>query len=310
MSESILKDYLNSIARYPLLTPQQEIQLGRRVARMRELRALERELTTDERREVRSGDKAKQRFIQSNLQLVVHIAKKYEHTRRKSLEIMDIIQEGNIGLSRAVELFDYARGYKFSTYAYWWVKQAIHRALSQIDSMIRIPTGLHELLYKVNRISQELAHKLGRTPTMAEIATESGISIEALQTAIHRSTKVISLDILLSEDGYSLIDIIADTNTIAIDEQVELTCEIQEMMKTFDEYLDKRTQFIIQSRRLEKPMSWVELGRQTGISPQCAQQIERRGLMRLRALLRDPLDSTPLGALPCQQLNKSKPPTE
>jgi len=144
---------------------------------MRELKAATHELTAAERREIRSGEKARNQFMQCNLQLVVHVAKKYERSRRKSLEIMDLIQEGNIGLARAVELFDHTRGYKFSTYAYWWIKQGIHRALSQLDDMIRIPTGMHELLYKINRVNQSLSHQFCRAPTPEELAAEVGITL-------------------------------------------------------------------------------------------------------------------------------------
>jgi RNA polymerase primary sigma factor len=158
--------YLNEIARYPLLTVDQEIQYGRRIAKMRELQQLERTLTDAEQRLVRSGQRARERFMQCNLQLVVHVAKKYENRRRKSLEIMDLIQEGNIGLARAVELFDSSRGYKFSTYAYWWIKQGIQRALSQSDAMIRLPTGLHDLLAKIARTTSDLGQRIGRTPTL------------------------------------------------------------------------------------------------------------------------------------------------
>jgi RNA polymerase primary sigma factor len=300
MSDSI-KDYLNSIARFPLLTPQQEIQLARRISRMRELKAATHELTTAERREIRSGEKARNQFMQSNLQLVVHVAKKYERSRRKSLEIMDLIQEGNIGLARAVELFDHTRGYKFSTYAYWWIKQGIHRALSQSDDMIRIPTGMHELLYKINRVNQTLSHQFCRAPTPEELATEVGITVAALHTAIRQCTKVVSFDVLVHEDGGSLLDIIADPNTAEINERIEMSFQTQEMMKLFHEYLDERTQFVIQSRLLDKPMPWGEMARQTGVSPTRLQQIERRGVLRLRALLRNPLDNTPLGNLQCPQ---------
>jgi len=300
MSDSI-KDYLNSIARFPLLTPQQEIQLARRISRMRELKSATHELTAAERREIRSGEKARNQFMQSNLQLVVHVAKKYERSRRKSLEIMDLIQEGNIGLARAVELFDHTRGYKFSTYAYWWIKQGIHRALSQSDDMIRIPTGMHELLYKINRVNQTLSHQFCRAPTPEELATEVGITVAALHTAIRQCTKVVSFDVLVHEDGGSLLDIIADPNTAEINERIEMSFETQEMMKLFHEYLDERTQFVIQSRLLDKPMPWGEMARQTGVSPTRLQQIERRGVLRLRALLRNPLDNTPLGNLQCPQ---------
>jgi RNA polymerase primary sigma factor len=295
MSDSALKDYLNNIARYPLLTPQQEIELGRRVAKMQELKKLKRELTAIETRQLKSGEKAKQKFIQSNLQLVVHVAKKYERRKRKCLEIIDLIQEGNIGLARAVELFDYSRGYKFSTYAYWWIRQAIHRSLAQTDDMIRLPTTLHELLHKINRISQAMSHKNGETPSLTQIAEEAEIPIQAIEAAIRQSSKIVSLDILLNEDGGSLIDIIADPNTAEINERLEITHEVEELMQKFNEYLDPRTKFIIVNRLLDKPVSWEELARQTGVSATRLQQLERRGLMRLRALLRDPLENTPLG---------------
>jgi RNA polymerase primary sigma factor len=303
MADAALKDYLNSIARYPLLTPQQEIQLARRVSRMRELKAATHELSAAEQREIRSGDKARNQFMQSNLQLVVHVAKKYERSRRKSLEIMDLIQEGNIGLARAVELFDHTRGYKFSTYAYWWIKQGIHRALSQSDNMIRIPTGMHELLYKINRANQTLSQRHCRAPTANELADEVGITVAALHTTIRQSAKVVSFDVLIHDDGGSMLDIIADPNTAEINERIELNFETQEMMKMFDEYLDEQTRFIIQSRLLDKPMSWGEMARQTKVSPTRLQQLERRGILRLRALLRDPLDNTPLGNLQCPQSN-------
>jgi RNA polymerase primary sigma factor len=132
MTDSV-KDYLNDIAKQPLLTPQQEIQLGRRVAKWRELKDKSGPLTQAEQRELRSGERARQQFIRANLQLVIHVARKYEKRHRQTLEFMDLVQEGNIGLSRAVELFDYSRGYKFSTYAYWWIRQRITRALLQCD---------------------------------------------------------------------------------------------------------------------------------------------------------------------------------
>ena len=188
------KSYLNEIARYPLLTVDQEIQYGRRIAKMRELQQLERPLTDAEQRLVRSGQRARERFMQCNLQLVVHVAKKYENRRRKSLEIMDLIQEGNIGLARAVELFDSSRGYKFSTYAYWWIKQGIQRALSQSDAMIRLPTGLHDLLSKIARTTSDLGQRIGRTPTLNEVAEHIGVDVNIIHDALRRSHAVHSLD--------------------------------------------------------------------------------------------------------------------
>ena len=209
------KSYLNEIARYPLLTVDQELLYGRRIAKMRELQQLERPLTDAEQRLIRSGQRARERFMQCNLQLVVHVAKKYENRRRKSLEIMDLIQEGNIGLARAVELFDSSRGYKFSTYAYWWIKQGIQRALSQSDAMIRLPTGLHDLLAKIARTTSDLGQQMSRTPTLIEVAERIGVDVNVIHDALRRSHAVCSLDAIASNsETLSLIDMIADPKSL------------------------------------------------------------------------------------------------
>ena len=297
---SSLKDYLNEIARYPLLTVDQEIQYGRRIAKMRELQQLERELTTEEKRLVRSGQRARERFIQCNLQLVVHVAKKYEARRRKSLEIMDLIQEGNIGLARAVELFDYSRGYNFSTYAYWWIKKGIQRALSQNDSMIRLPTGLHDLLTKIAKVHTELGHQFCRTPTLREIADRVGIDINVIYDAMQRSYAVCSLDVVPStSDSVSLIDMIADPQSTVNYDELSISHQAQQMMDLMDKYLDDRSKFVIVNRRLQKPVSWRELESATGVSGARLQQIERVAMLRLKLMLNKgrELHDTPLGGL-------------
>jgi len=297
---SSLKDYLNEIARYPLLTVDQEIQYGRRIAKMRELQQLERTLTDAEQRLVRSGQRARERFIQCNLQLVVHVAKKYENRKRKSLEIMDLIQEGNIGLARAVELFDYSRGYKFSTYAYWWIKQGIQRALSQNDSMIRLPTGLHDLLTKISRVHTELSHQFCRTPTLREVADYVGINVNVIYDAIQRSYAVCSLDAVpASNESVSLIDMIADPQSTVNYDELSISHQAQQMMDLMDKYLDDRSKFVIVNRRLQKPVSWRELESATGVSGTRLQQIERVAMLRLKLMLNKgkELHDTPLGGL-------------
>ena len=292
MSDSI-KDYLNSIARHPLLTAQQEIQLGRRVVRWRELRDKE-QLTPDERRELRSGERARQRFIQSNLQLVVHVARKYDRRQNKTLELMDLIQEGNIGLARAVELFDPARGYKFSTYAYWWIRQGITRALIMQDSMIRLPSSLHEQLYKINRTAQDLTHKLCRQPTLMELADATEMDAKDLSMMLKRAYKVTSLDQKVQDaESGSICDTIADPS--CLEEDVARSQEITTMMRYFCKYLDPITQQVIQARNLVVPVSWTALEDQMKMNKTRLQNIERRGMNRLRMLMSNPLDDTPLG---------------
>jgi RNA polymerase primary sigma factor len=295
---SSFKSYLNEIARYPLLSANQELLYGRRIAKMRELQELERPLTDAEQRLVRSGLRARERFMQCNLQLVVHVAKKYENRKRKSLEIMDLIQEGNIGLARAVELFDSSRGYKFSTYAYWWIKQGIQRALSQNDAMIRLPTGLHDLLAKVARTTSDLSHRVGRTPTMAEVADHIGVDVNAIHDALRRSHAVYSLDsITAGTENLALIDLIADPQSLIDIDELSISHQAQEMLELIDKYLDDRSKFIVRSRRLQQPLTWAEISAKLGVAPSRVQQLERMALFRLKMMLNKgkELNGTPLG---------------
>ena len=293
MADSI-KDYLNSIAKYPLLTAEQEIQLGRRVAKWKELKDLQRPLTADEQRQLRSGERARQRFIQSNLQLVVHVARKYDRRSNKTLELMDLVQEGNIGLARAVELFDPSRGYKFSTYAYWWIRQGMTRALITQDAIIRLPTSLHELLYKINRTAQDLTHKLGREPSLQELADAVEMDAKELSIMLKRAYRVTSLDQKMHDsDSGSICDTIADPN--CLEEEVTRNQEIETMMDYFGKYLDPTTQEVLRCRTLAVPISWSALEAQFGISQTRLQSLERRGINRLRMLMGNPLNDTPLG---------------
>jgi len=265
---------------------------------MRELQELERPLTDAEQRLVRSGLRARERFMQCNLQLVVHVAKKYENRKRKSLEIMDLIQEGNIGLARAVELFDSSRGYKFSTYAYWWIKQGIQRALSQNDAMIRLPTGLHELLAKVARTTSDLSHRIGRTPTLAEVAQYIDVDVNTIHDALRRSHTVYSLDaITAGSETLTLIDLIADPQSLVDMDELSISHQAQEMLELIDKYLDDRSKFIVRSRRLQQPLTWAEIAAKLGVAPSRVQQLERMALFRLKMMLNKgkELNDTPLG---------------
>jgi len=274
------------------LTPQQEIQLGRRVQRWRELKQLDRALTIDERRELRSGDRARQRFIQSNLQLVVHVARKYDKRSHKTFELIDLIQEGNIGLSRAVDLFDPSRGYKFSTYAYWWIRQAITRALVTYDPIIKLPVSVHEMLFKIGRVAQELGHELGRTPSMIEIADQISVGVEDLSMLLKQSYRVTSLDAHVADaESNVIVDLIADPAFT----KEETRQEIQEMMEYFEKYLDDITKQVLRARLISKPITWAELERDLKISKSKLQDLERRGINRLRMLMSNPLAGTPLG---------------
>jgi RNA polymerase primary sigma factor len=291
MSDAI-GDYLNSIARYPLLTPQQEIQLGRRVAKWKELKDLDRPLTTQERRELRSGERARQRFMQSNLQLVVHVARKYSKRNNQTLEMLDLIQEGNIGLARAVELFDYSRGYKFSTYAYWWIRQAIGRALVQYDPIIRLPLGIHEMLVKINKTAQLFAQEHGRTASMSELAAMLDVTPEVISDTLKQAYRVTSLDKPAQEDTSNILDLIADEKQY----DVEYDWQLEVLRDHCEQYLDERTREIIYARNSRNPVPWNDLEKRLGISRGHMCQLQLRGINRLRMLIGNPLAGTPLGA--------------
>jgi RNA polymerase sigma factor (sigma-70 family) len=178
--EDLVRQYLREIGQYPLLTDIQEVELAQGIERgekAQERLGGAKKLTAKQRRDleydVRKGRADKRRFIQSNLRLVVSIAKKYSAA---GLPLLDLIQEGNLGLMRAVEKFDWQRGFKFSTYATWWIRQAITRAIADKARTIRIPVHMVETLYRVRKVQSELLEKLGREPLIEEIAAQADLT--------------------------------------------------------------------------------------------------------------------------------------
>lgn len=209
-----INDYLNLTARFPLLTPEQEIQLSRQVQAMNALNDLA-DLTPQQQRIKRRGIKARNAIVNANLRLVVHIAKRYiKRLKGNGMDLMDLIQEGNIGLHRAAELFDGARGYKFSTYAYWWIRQAITRAVDTQERIIRLPQHSVERLYRAIRLQEEYTRHHGKPATTAELAGMLEITTEELEILMARAMTPRSLDQLINEDGSPLIDMIADERTL------------------------------------------------------------------------------------------------
>jgi RNA polymerase primary sigma factor len=278
-NDSSIKEYLREIARYPLLTPEQEIQLARQILRMAETDCTERER--------KQGRRARDKFIQSNLRLVVNIAKKYDGRQRKLMTLLDLIQEGNIGLARAVDMFDSSRGYRFTTYAYWWIKQSIHRAIANNDNMIRMPSSLHERIIRITKVHDRLTEELGRPATPDEVATELGITLDEMLTAIQRNQATPSLDAqVTNSDKSAIIDIIADEEQPDALNAIENDFEIEKMLEIYGKYIDETTKFIIERRLLDKPASWRELCEQTGHSITKLQTMHRNGINRLRLMLR------------------------
>jgi RNA polymerase nonessential primary-like sigma factor len=213
----MVRTYLREIGRVPLLTREQEIVYGKQVQQMMTLleakealaKQLDREPTlaewtdnvslseTEVKRTVNQGKLAKQKMIEANLRLVVAIAKKYQ---KRNMEFLDLIQEGTLGLERGVEKFDPTRGYKFSTYAYWWIRQAITRAIAQQGRTIRLPIHITEKLNKIKKVQRELAQKLGRSPSPSEIAKELELEPAQIREYLNMARQPVSLDVRVGDN--------------------------------------------------------------------------------------------------------------
>jgi len=213
--EQLVHLYLVDISRRPLLTKRDEVELAQRIEAGAEAReqldasnrprpAARRELA----RRARDGDAARRDFIEANLRLVVSIAK---HYRSSGLQLLDLVQEGNLGLLRAVDKFDWRKGFKFSTYSTWWIRQAIQRGIANTSRTIRLPVHAGDHLLRARQARARLESELGRTPTRAEIATELGVPQHVLTALMQRGTAPVSLSEPLAEDGDGeLADVVAD----------------------------------------------------------------------------------------------------
>jgi RNA polymerase primary sigma factor len=278
--------YLRSIGREPLLSPSEEIQLGTHVQRM--MRLIENGQTTETLEEIRVmkvGRKSKERMIKANLRLVVSVAKKYQG---KGLDLLDLIQEGTLGLERAVEKFDPTRGYKFSTYAFWWIRQSMTRAIATQARSIRLPVHLSERLSTIRKITHELSVKLGATPTRKEIAEIMQISIDELDTVLRQSISTFSLDEPINaSDGRSYLgDFIADTKTSEPLEAIEIGL-YKEQLNKWMEHLTDQERCVIGLRfglGDTNKHTLTEIGSLLSISRERVRQIELKALRKLRGL--------------------------
>ena len=285
-------DYLKEIGRHPLLTGAQEIELSRKIARAYELRMLGVELTKEQMREVRRGDLAKTRLVNSNLRLVVHIAKRYRSMVR-SMEIMDLVQEGTFGLVRAAEMFDGSKGYKFSTYAYWWVRQAVQRAMDTKERVIRIPVHISEKLGKLKKLKHELGMQLGRKATKAELAEALDVSVEKLDEMLVRGGAVVSLDQFTKcGDGDSTIsDVLADKGYLDDGEQLQQIDQAKSYEAVLEclDMLQDTERFVMKCRlgfEDRKPMTLVGLSEELGMSKERVRQIQEKATYKLHRLVR------------------------
>jgi RNA polymerase primary sigma factor len=281
--------YLKEIGRIPLLTAEQEVSLAKRMEAGRNAkRRLSRDgnLEREERREladlVKDGQAAQEHLIKANSRLVVSVAKKYVG---RGVPFLDLIQEGNIGLIRAVKKFDYRRGYKFSTYATWWIRQAVTRAIADQGRTIRVPVHMYEQINRLARVSRQLVQELGRDPTVEEIAEELGVSSKKVERTIKVSQRPLSLEMPVGEEDDSFLgDFIEDSDAPSPTDQASQQL-LRDQIEDIFVSLTPREVRILQLRfGLVDGYSYTleEVGKKFGVTRERIRQIEAQALGRLR----------------------------
>ena len=297
-----VKDYLKQIGKVALLNAELEVELAKRIEAglfAEEKLGTASKLTPAERRDlnwvVKDGQRAKSHLLEANLRLVVSLAKRYTG---RGMQFLDLIQEGNLGLIRAVEKFDYTKGYKFSTYATWWIRQAITRAMADQARTIRIPVHMVEVINKLARVQRQLLQDLGREPSPEELAAELDMTPEKVVEVQKYGREPISLSTPLGEDGDSEFgDLIEDTEAVVPADAVGFTMLQQELERVLDS-LHPREAGVIRSRfglGDGVQMTLDQIGEKFGVTRERIRQIESKTMSKLRhpsrsQLLRDYLD--------------------
>jgi RNA polymerase nonessential primary-like sigma factor len=296
-----VRTYLHEIGRVPLLTHEQEIVLGKQVQQYMHLLEIQTELTealerspteaewaavaelgeADLAQQLRQGQRAKRQMIEANLRLVVAIAKKYQ---KRNLEFLDLIQEGTLGLERGVEKFDPTKGYKFSTYAYWWIRQAITRAIAQQARTIRLPIHITEKLNKIKRVQRELSQTLGRSATVAEIAAALELEPAQVREFLTLSRQPISLDVRIGDNqDTELQELLEDDKTSPEDFTVRESLK-QDIQTLLAELTPQQQEVITLRYGLNDghELSLAKVGNRLNISRERVRQLEQQALKHLR----------------------------
>lgn len=262
--------YLKQIGEYDLLTPEEEMELALKS---------------------QSGDiEAKKKLINSNLRLVVSVAKKYH--KNVGMSFLDIVQEGNIGLMKSVDKYDPSTGYRFSTYATWWIRQTISRAITNQSNTIRIPAHMFDIQSKVSKASQRLHGELGREATAQEIAKELNISVEKVEEVYHLVHNPMSLDYTVGEDDDTSVgELIADTNIVSPEEMAIQQERKEGVLKVLGTLAEKEKEVIMMRFGLDdgEPKTLEEVGKIYGVTKERIRQIEIKALRKLRQPFRQAL---------------------
>jgi RNA polymerase primary sigma factor len=305
-SADSVRAYLKQIGKVPLLNAEQEVELAKRIEaglyaseRLRAAEEGELTLIRDMQRDLlwisRDGDRAKNHLLEANLRLVVSLAKRYTG---RGMAFLDLIQEGNLGLIRAVEKFDYTKGYKFSTYATWWIRQAITRAMADQARTIRIPVHMVEVINKLGRIQRELLQDLGREPTPEELAKEMDITPEKVLEIQQYAREPISLDQTIGDEGDSQLgDFIEDSEAVVAVDAVSFSL-LQDQLQQVLQTLSEREAGVVRLRfglTDGQPRTLDEIGQVYGVTRERIRQIESKTMSKLRhpsrsQVLRDYLD--------------------
>ncbi|MDT0531593.1 RNA polymerase sigma factor [Micromonospora sp. DSM 115977] len=305
-SADSVRAYLKQIGKVPLLNAEQEVELAKRIEaglyaaeRLRAADEGEEKLTREMQRDLgwisRDGERAKNHLLEANLRLVVSLAKRYTG---RGMAFLDLIQEGNLGLIRAVEKFDYTKGYKFSTYATWWIRQAITRAMADQARTIRIPVHMVEVINKLGRIQRELLQDLGREPTPEELAKEMDITPEKVLEIQQYAREPISLDQTIGDEGDSQLgDFIEDSEAVVAVDAVSFSL-LQDQLQQVLQTLSEREAGVVRLRfglTDGQPRTLDEIGQVYGVTRERIRQIESKTMSKLRhpsrsQVLRDYLD--------------------
>ena len=281
--------YLKSIGRTSLLTAEQEVDLAKRIEaglfaehKLETATGLDEKFRRDLELVAEDGRRAKAHMLEANLRLVVSVAKKYSD---RGLSLLDVVQEGNLGLIRAVEKFDYTKGYKFSTYAMWWIRQAIQRGFADSARTIRLPVHVLEMLSKLSRVERDMHQRLGREPTPEELAVELDRTPDQIEELLRTSRQPISLDSTIGEDGETSIgDLIEDVDAPEASELVDRQLMAEQLRSALDALTPREATIMAMRFGLYdgNPHTLDEIGRALGLTRERIRQLEKQSLSKLR----------------------------